>query len=211
MLGPTWKPVLRPSSWLRMKDLPCRARPLTATTATAKGTCSSNETQGCLNIIQTWSAASQFNNNVDSIAAGPQFVARGRPWRWGWVGRGVTSCSCTWSVDLPQNIQCFGPNFKTFGISAEADQLHRGAGLLGLSVATEPASNHRSWTAASGRTVVYWRTSQATKLDVHIPLIMSQSQDHKPSPEAFRFPGRMLCCVPCTNVISAASRLRNTS
>ena len=39
MLGPTWKPVLRPSSWLRMKDLPCRARPLTATTATANRAC----------------------------------------------------------------------------------------------------------------------------------------------------------------------------
>lgn len=33
-LGATWKPVLRPSSWFRMNDLPCRARPLTAMTPT---------------------------------------------------------------------------------------------------------------------------------------------------------------------------------
>ena len=35
MLGPTWKPVLRPNNWLRMNDFPCLARPLTETTATA--------------------------------------------------------------------------------------------------------------------------------------------------------------------------------
>lgn len=33
-LGATWKPVLRPSSWFRMKDLPWRALPDTAMTPT---------------------------------------------------------------------------------------------------------------------------------------------------------------------------------